>query len=1656
MHRFRKKSDVKRSLVPESVRSRTTSDVSYQSQISVDESASISLPGLPPESDFRTSLILPDLSRRFSLLRSASGNPLSLEDLRSRIAEQRAKGAENQLSEEQEDMLLESLRLRLKSGTSSNRDGNSSADSATESGAEASESRYSMRSTTTTNSSSLQYSPSSPRSTGRGPSKRYSNNIFGSSRLRSDYGYLRSISSQRSVDSGRSAVSAAPTQASGSGNTSTGWKGDGHDPVYADSLRPTTPDNRGSTSVSITSSPSDKTPLVRPARLNAAQTVDDGSASSQGSSVSVKRPSRAFTPAELVHMSVALEDVIREMEEEAEDEIVMPRSNPMASAAALEKGAGLSKPSDHARKASYSSEQPSTPTAVSSDKSIHPLDFEGRHASPVPSRSGATSPRLPGYVPGMPRPMTPRDPAMDSDDQGRSHSTTPRAMSPLQPGFTERPSYHIPSNFSNGLVRRGSNASTTSRPPRIGSPLGGTSLFTSRSINGRYTPDNRQKNGDDPSGDSANDDAMSGPSPVSPFAANGYQRNGASSRPSTPSNIRWNAPTSPVSTKSNGRAGSISGRSRSESVMSGADTNTDIHGDLERSKSNSRSLRSPALPDSPLLEGGNPSIMSRFDNAAFSNNRPPSSISGELGSPVLMASRPVRSPTPTQGIARTVTPPASNGVNGIYTNGDSYSSQRSPPSSPFSATRMVFSPIANSSRSSLESAGSSYHSWDEEGKRDRVYGLLKDIDPEEPVWHELVGESSTSTAAGSYADEDWDPEDVIRRYAGLTKSDFAAMQDKLVKAAVYKTTTPESRPPSLRRRRPSTHSVTTAENRATSPAPQMSVSTSSPGHPSNPDKSAKASALLNSVINSIESPQSKAADLETLESPKAELELSPPATLELPSPSSPRRRRKDLDDVLFGAGDSGLSGAAILSSQQDDYLEEPSSPALAPQREVTLVDDTVLHVYDDVVLHMDDIPSEAPGDESQPVAMPVSPKSPLLVDPAELAKDVQRRAEEATAALRKIPSNSKLRESRKPINRSQISSPHFVMASTSVDTIPLPNASLTPGQAQMANNSKIGSRIRKIKGTFRHRPPALNGEEVTPFPMDLRPHQTSTPRGDEVIDGLSSTQPPLSAMEPSNPKISVTSPPASAPGFRGLISRWRKPRNGDMVPEFERSTPVASHHAAASSVTLPPKDPVFPSQAQSAPAFNTSFPLASPTDSSTSTSRIERSSHTQQSSSSVSDPPTPDQADEQALRQLFDAASNLGLNPEDVSALLVRSGSTSSRPLGSALSRSTSNAQSVRSQKPFIRDRTKSPAQSDGRPSLDSFLARPSETIARKVSLRSRAESRAETKDAESSRRLGAEDRPGANAIVRRTIIMPSDTRASTFDLSLLSRSISKRRRPTSTTSIQSNRSVHERAPTPPPLKSPTSRRFSGDASPPVPQLPPSLSAVASDNSLQVPGSGPLEKSSSAYDSLYEMYAGEGKAPAAQAGEPRGSAEIPSGRPSTSEPPPVIEVVEMANGETIWSIVNGLRDDDGESLYASRASFLSEYSLHDSSQDGMHVYVKEHGRKSSKSSNTSYLSQKKATLGQNRPETKVFYSSPAQIGRLIENLSLGMDAGSFNFASRGGPDRSEAETSWTVEERLEQMLGSLAPEISLHLPQLCNKPMPSAWIPGYMLPYVHT
>ncbi len=85
----------------------------------------------------------------------------------------------------------------------------------------------------------------------------------------------------------------------------------------------------------------------------------------------------------------------------------------------------------------------------------------------------------------------------------------------------------------------------------------------------------------------------------------------------------------------------------------------------------------------------------------------------------------------------------------------------------------------------------------------------------------------------------------------------------------------------------------------------------------------------------------------------------------------------------------------------------------------------------------------------------------------------------------------------------------------------------------------------------------------------------------------------------------------------------------------------------------------------------------------------------------------------------------------------------------------------------------------------------------------------------------------------------------------------------------------------------------------------------------------------------------------------------------------LLRALILTSDRSSRSIVNGLRDEDEESIYASRTSFTSEFSARDGNPDGMQVYVKEHRRNASNGSGTSFTSRRRLLHGKARPETKV-------------------------------------------------------------------------------------
>jgi serine/arginine repetitive matrix protein 2 len=161
---------------------------------------------------------------------------------------------------------------------------------------------------TTYPASSITSSPSpSSRST-----KRYSNNLFASGRFR-EYSYLRSVS-QRSGSS-RGAASITPSDSDQSLSEKPSLN-------FSESLRPATPED-GHPVSSVPSSPNEKTPLARSASL--ISSTEDFSLQPLGDHNKGSSHPSSNSSTSVQRVEAALESAIRELEEEAEDEILMPR-----------------------------------------------------------------------------------------------------------------------------------------------------------------------------------------------------------------------------------------------------------------------------------------------------------------------------------------------------------------------------------------------------------------------------------------------------------------------------------------------------------------------------------------------------------------------------------------------------------------------------------------------------------------------------------------------------------------------------------------------------------------------------------------------------------------------------------------------------------------------------------------------------------------------------------------------------------------------------------------------------------------------------------------------------------------------------------------------------------------------------------------------------------------------------------------------------------------------------------------------------------------------------------------------------------------------------------------------------------------------------------
>lgn len=263
------------------------------------------------------------LTRRFSVLRNSSGEPIGLDEIKFKLAEQRARGSEHRVSEEEEDMILEALsRLRGRGNSRSNTfvDDGTSSERVLSGYSESQDSNVRIsaspsvgaQSVTSSTGSVLHGSPSAislSSSKGSQASRRMSNNLFASGKFH-DHSYMRTAYQRRGPNGSFARSSSVKhSDSNNSMSTITSSRVGQNTSTYSDtqSLRPVTPDG----SMPASSPPSSPNHALY-ARDTDAELRND--------------PSRTLVPEVLGRASLALDEVIRELEEEGDDEVLVERS----------------------------------------------------------------------------------------------------------------------------------------------------------------------------------------------------------------------------------------------------------------------------------------------------------------------------------------------------------------------------------------------------------------------------------------------------------------------------------------------------------------------------------------------------------------------------------------------------------------------------------------------------------------------------------------------------------------------------------------------------------------------------------------------------------------------------------------------------------------------------------------------------------------------------------------------------------------------------------------------------------------------------------------------------------------------------------------------------------------------------------------------------------------------------------------------------------------------------------------------------------------------------------------------------------------------------------------------------------------------------------
>lgn len=430
--------------------------------------------------------------------------------------------------------------------------------------------------------------------------------------------------------------------------------------------------------------------------------------------------------------------------------------------------------------------------------------------------------------------------------------------------------------------------------------------------------------------------------------------------------------------------------------------------------------------------------------------------------------------------------------------------------------------------------------------------------------------------------------------------------------------------------------------------------------------------MLDSVLNSIQSQSNTSSALSSIESSDAPT-AEPQSTTENENASKPSSTASSTWNECRQDDSSASRYKAIVEAIE---IEEKAKQQ--QQQQASKAVDVVPPVP---------AKEEDSGDATEvPSARQWRSQPPVPPPPTNvhLVREVSRKAAEATAAL-KSTAQTRAREGdgtlrRKPIKRidlQQISNPHLVSKSTSVNAIPIVpspaaaalSSSPSVTQLERSSSSKFTDRIKRLRGSLRTKPSSRDGSEVSPFiispstlnPSSQRPQSPSTilsptsPSGQTLLYTQQHYNVPFSATEQARTKVvPVPAPPASAgPSIKGFMSRFRKSRKETSTSAPDKSAKQEPRHepiqptltATSSRVSRPPEGGY---SANARPVT----PARSPTPGRHSEDFLFMDSHNLPTS------PTRDPA---AVDQLLTAAEQLGLDTRELNQMLARSTARSSR-----------------------------------------------------------------------------------------------------------------------------------------------------------------------------------------------------------------------------------------------------------------------------------------------------------------------------------------------------------------------------------------------------------